>query len=128
MWDTWRDPEDLIGADAGLSTGGTFAGAVPVSGLRQRQHAQDLCPGRRPGLARTERREQGIESLRPCWLTDSKVAPAFLQFKSGDDFEVSEIRYRPGGPSRLQRADENLLVYGDTFAVPVSVPGISRRT
>ena len=49
------------------------------------------------------------------------LIPLTLTFESGDDFEVNEIRYPPGEPYRLQGADEDLLVYGHTFAVPVSV-------
>ena len=49
------------------------------------------------------------------------LIPLTLTFDSGDDFEVSEIRYPLGEPYRLQGADEDLLVYGDTFAVPVSI-------
>ena len=49
------------------------------------------------------------------------LIPLTLTFESGDDFEVSEIRYPPGEPYRLQGADEDLLVYGDTFALPMSV-------
>ena len=49
------------------------------------------------------------------------LIPLTLTFDTGDDFEISEIRYPPGEPYRLQGADEDLLVYGDTFAVPVSI-------
>ena len=49
------------------------------------------------------------------------LIPLALTFESGHDVEVSEIRYPPGEPYRLQGAVEDLLVYGDTFAVPVSV-------
>ena len=52
---------------------------------------------------------------------DEFLIPLTLTFDTGDDFEVSEIRYPPGEPYRLQGADEDLLVYGDTFAVPVSI-------
>ena len=49
------------------------------------------------------------------------LIPLTLVFDTGDDFEVGDIRYPPGEPYRLQGADEDLLVYGGTFAVPVSV-------
>ncbi len=49
------------------------------------------------------------------------LIPLTLTFDSGDGVEVSDIRYPPGELYRLQGADEDLLVYGGTFAVPVSV-------
>ncbi len=49
------------------------------------------------------------------------LIPLTLEFWSRDGFEVSEVRYPPGESYRLQGADEDLLVYGGTFAVPVSV-------
>ena len=49
------------------------------------------------------------------------LIPLTLTFDSGDDFEVGDIRYPPGELYRLQGADEDLLVYGGTFAVSVSV-------
>ena len=52
---------------------------------------------------------------------DEFLIPLTLEFVSGDGFEVTDIRYPPGEPYRLQGADEDLLVYGGTFAVPVTV-------
>ena len=49
------------------------------------------------------------------------LIPLKLEFESRDGFEVTDIRYPPGEPYRLQGADEDLLVYGGTFAVPVTV-------
>ena len=47
------------------------------------------------------------------------LIPPTLTFDTGDDFEISGIRYPSGEPYRLQGADEDLLVYGDTFAVSI---------
>ncbi len=52
---------------------------------------------------------------------DEFLIPLTLAFDSGDGFEVTDIRYPAGEPYRLQGADEDLLVYGGTFAVPVTV-------
>ena len=49
------------------------------------------------------------------------LIPLKLEFERGDGFEVTDIRYPPGEPYRLQGADEDLQVYGGTFAVPVTV-------
>ena len=52
---------------------------------------------------------------------DEFLIPLTLEFVSGDGFEVTDIRYPPGESYRLQGADEDLLVCGGTFAVPVTV-------
>ena len=52
---------------------------------------------------------------------DEFLIPLTLAFDSHDDLEVGDIRYPPGEPYRLQGADEDLSVYGGTFAVPVSI-------
>ena len=52
---------------------------------------------------------------------DEFLIPLTLEFERGDGLEVTDIRYPPGEPFRLQGADEDLLVYGGTFAVPVTI-------
>ncbi|HAK54796.1 MAG: protein-disulfide reductase DsbD family protein [Vicinamibacterales bacterium] len=48
------------------------------------------------------------------------LIPLTLDFETTADLEVDDIHYPPGERYRLQGADEDLLVYGGTFGLPVT--------
>jgi hypothetical protein len=48
------------------------------------------------------------------------LIPLTLEFETTADLEVDDIHYPPGERYRLQGADDDLLVYGGTFGLPVT--------